>query len=51
MPLTVVMQTTLPSPAKLVQIVLGAVAAGIVGGLYPVFRAARVVQIEALRYE
>jgi putative ABC transport system permease protein len=46
-----VMNTILPSPAQFAQIVLLAVVAGALGGLYPAWRAARVNPLEALRYE
>lgn len=51
MPMAVVMETTLPTAGQLTQIVLFAVVAGILGGLYPAWRATRVVPMEALRYE
>ena len=50
-PMAIMMETTLPAPAALVQILVGAISAGIVGGLYPGWRASRVVPLEALRYE
>ena len=50
-PMARLMETTLPSPAQLAQIVLFAVVAGMVGGLYPAWRATRVDPLEALRYE
>jgi putative ABC transport system permease protein len=50
-PMAAVMETTLPTPGQLTQIVLFAVMAGIVGGLYPAWRATRVDPMEALRYE
>ncbi len=50
-PMAALMKTTLPAPGQLAQIVLFAVVAGILGGLYPAWRATRVEPIEALRYE
>lgn len=50
-PMAAVMETTLPTLRQLTQIVLAAVVAGVVGGLYPAWRATRVVPTEALRYE
>ncbi len=50
-PMAAVMETTLPTAGQLAQIVLFAVVAGILGGLYPAWRATRVVPMEALRYE
>jgi putative ABC transport system permease protein len=51
LPMATVMNTILPSPAQFAQIVLLAVVAGALGGLYPAWRAARVNPLEALRYE
>ena len=50
-PMASVMETSLPTPGQLTQIMLFAVVAGMVGGLYPAWRAARVAPIKALRYE
>jgi putative ABC transport system permease protein len=50
-PMATLMETTFPTPAQLAQIVLFAVVAGMVGGLYPAWRAAQVNPLESLRYE
>jgi putative ABC transport system permease protein len=51
MPMAALMETTLPTPVQLTQVVLFAIVAGMVGGLYPAWRATRVNPLEALRYE
>ena len=50
-PMAEVMKTTLPEASQLAEIVLKAVVAGMVGSLYPAWRAMRVSPVEALRYE
>lgn len=51
LPMAAAMKTILPTPAQLTQIVLSAVVAGILGGLYPAWQAVRVDPLESLRYE
>lgn len=50
-PMAAVMETTLPTPLQLIQIVAFALVAGLFGGIYPAWRASRVVPMEAIRYE
>jgi len=50
-PMAAVMKTALPTPVQLTRIVLFAAVAGILGGLYPAWRATQVDPLEALRYE
>jgi len=50
-PMAAVMQSRLPTPVQLTQIVIFALVAGTLGGLYPAWRATQVDPLEALRYE
>jgi putative ABC transport system permease protein len=50
-PMAAVMETTLPTSLQLIQIMVFALVAGLFGGLYPAWRASRVVPMEAIRYE